>query len=299
MKQTGVDRSFELGSRCLLGRHPACDLRIDNPRVSGEHASLHWVGDRWELKDLGSRNGTFVDGRRLGAGERTVLTPGATFTLGGEDAFCLEDASPPVASARRGRTGQLRTAVEGLLVLPDEDRPEVSIFEDASGRWVAEDGLGTRLIADRDVVLADGDGWTLDLPSAAGVTQEIGDLLPALDTIALRFAVDRAEEHIEVTVLHDRGTTPLPSRAHHYLLLTLARAILDDRAASPAERGWIDREVLCRMVGTDGPRLNVDVFRVRRQLAALGIHGAAGIIERRPGTGQLRLGTDRVEVTKL
>ena len=53
------------------------------------------------------------------------------------------------------------------------------------------------------------------------------------------------------------------------------------------------------MVGTDGPRLNVDVFRVRRQLAALGIHGAAGIIERRPGSGQLRLGTDRVEVTKL
>ena len=86
-----------------------------------------------------------------------MLAPGTTFTLGGEDAFRLEDASPPVASARLVRSGQLRTAVEGLLVLPDEDRPEVSIFEDASGRWVAEDGLGTRPVADRDIVVADGE----------------------------------------------------------------------------------------------------------------------------------------------
>jgi pSer/pThr/pTyr-binding forkhead associated (FHA) protein len=299
LKQIGVDRSFELGWCCLLGRNPACDLRIDNPRVSGEHASLHWVDDRWELRDLGSRNGTFVDGRRLGAGERTVLARGATFILGREDAFRLEDASPPVASARHGASGQLRTAVEGLLVLPDEERPEVSIFEDASGRWVAEDSEGTRFVADRDIVIADGEGWILNLPNAAGETQEISTLLPAFDTITLRFAVSRHEEHVEVTVVHGCGSTAMPARAHHYLLLTLARAIVEDEDASPAERGWVDREELCRRIGTDGPRLNVDVFRNRRQFAALGIHGAAGIIERRPGTGQLRLGTARVEVTKL
>ena len=65
------------------------------------------------------------------------------------------------------------------------------------------------------------------------------------------------------------------------------------------ERGWVDREVLCRMLATDPRKLNVDVFRVRRQLTELGIYGAAGIIARRAGTGQLRLGTHRVEVTKL
>jgi FHA domain len=296
----GVDRGFALGSRCLLGRHPACDLRIDNPRVSGEHASLHWTGDRWELRDLGSRNGTFVDGRRLGAGERTVLAPGATFTLGGEDTFRLEDPSPPVASARHVTTGQLRTATEGLLVLPDDDHPEVSIFEDATGCWVAEEGDETRVVADRAIVIvADGEGWVLDLPSATGSTWETSTLLPTLETISLRFAVSRDEEHVEVTVAHPGGAAPLAVRTHHYLLLTLARAVLADEAASPAERGWIDREVLCRMIGTDSRRLNVDVFRVRRQVAALGIHGAAGIIARRPGTGQLRLGTARVEVTKL
>src|SRR5262249_24966603 len=103
----------------------------------------------------------------------------------------------------------------------------------------------------------------------------------------------------EVTIAHDGVVSELPTRTHHYLLLTLARAALADDAASSAERGWVDREVLCRMLATDPRKLNVDVFRVRKQFSDLGIHRAAGIIARRPGTGQLRLGTQRVEVTKL
>jgi FHA domain len=298
LKQTGVDRSFSLGSRCLFGRHPACDLRVDNPRVSGEHASLHWTGDRWELRDLGSRNGTFVDGRRLAAGERTTLARGATFTLGGEDAFHLEDAAPPVASARHAKSFRLRTAAEGLLVLPDDDQPEVSIFEDTTGRWVAEDADGARLVADRELVIVDGEGWVLDLPSAAGATSEVSSVLP-LETLSLRFAVSRDEEHVEVTVVEEGRSTLLPSRSHQYLLLTLARALLEDSEPSAAERGWVDRERLCRMLATDPRKLNVDVFRVRKQLSECGVRGATRIIARRPGTGQLRLGTDRVEVTRL
>jgi hypothetical protein len=299
LKQKGDEGRIALGSRCLLGRHAGCDLRIENPRVSGEHASLHWVGNHWELRDLGSRNGTFLEGRRLGAGERAVLAPGALFTLGGETTFRLEDASPPVPSARHGKTGLLRTAAEGLLVLPDDDHPEVSILEDPTGHWVAEEGDVTRLVADRDIVIVDGEGWILDLPNAAGATWEASMTLPTLETVSLHFAVNRDEEHIEVTVIHAGGTATLPARTHHYLLLTLARAALDDQEASPAERGWVDREVLCRMLATDSRKLNVDVFRVRRQFAELGIYGGAGIIARRPGTGQLRLGTERVQVSKL
>jgi hypothetical protein len=299
LRQTGNDKRIALGSSCLLGRHPRCDLRVDNPRVSGEHASLYWVGDRWELRDLGSRNGTTVDGRKLSAGERAVLPPGASFTLGGEATFRLEDASPPEASARHHKTGLLRTATEGLLVLPDDDHPELSIFEDHTGLWVAEDADGSRKVADRDIVVADGEGWILDLPSSADATVEPSGALVTLETISINFAVSRDEEHVEVTVVHDGVPSSLPIRTHHYLLLTLARAALADESASAAERGWIDREQLCRMLATDPRRLNVDVFRVRKQFADMGIHGAAGIIARRPGTGQLRLGTQRVEVHRL
>ena len=283
-----------------MGRHAACDLRIDDPRVSAEHASLRWVGDHWELRDLGSRNGTFIGGRRLDPSERVPLAAGAMFKLGGSVELSLVDASAPVASARHATSGAQRFAIEGLLVLPDDERPEVSIFEDASGRWVAEAGDETREVQDRDVVVADGDGWIMDLPSSASATMEASTVAPTLETIALRIAVSRNEEHVEVTVVLGDGTTHhLPPRSHNYLLLTLARARIDDTSGSAAERGWVDRDELCRMIAADQRTLNVDVFRVRRQFATLSILGAAGIIARRPRTGELRLGTERVEVTPL
>src|SRR6185369_7529735 len=49
----------------LVGRSRLADLRMNEPTVSGEHAVLRWTGREWELHDLGSRNGTIVDGRRL------------------------------------------------------------------------------------------------------------------------------------------------------------------------------------------------------------------------------------------
>jgi pSer/pThr/pTyr-binding forkhead associated (FHA) protein len=272
---------------------------VDDPRVSQHHARLEWVHDHWELKDLASTNGTFVDGHKIDRGGRRVLPPGAVFTLGGRQLFQLVDASPPEPSARHTESGVIRVAAEGFLALPSDDHPAVSIFEDPNGQWVAEEGDDTRVVMDQDVVVAEGERWILDLPGAAGVTQEQSVMLPTLETISMRFAVSRDEEHIEISIAHDGGTVALPARTHHYLLLTLARAAISDEGASPAERGWVDREVLCRMLATDPRKLNVDVFRVRKQLSDLGIHGATGIIARRPGTGQLRLGTHRVEVTKL
>jgi hypothetical protein len=51
-------------------------------------------------------------------------------------------------------------------------------------------------------------------------------------------------------------------------------------------------------LATDELRLNVDVFRARKQFAALGIQGAANIVDRRTGTGRIRLGVERVEVRR-
>jgi hypothetical protein len=82
-------------------------------------------------------------------------------------------------------------------------------------------------------------------------------------------------------------------------MLNLARALLEDDDASPAERGWVDREAFCKRVGMDPRRLNVDVFRARRQFAELDVGGAVGIIARRPASGQLRLGVPQVTVTRL
>jgi hypothetical protein len=293
-------RVFTLGPRCLIGRHSACDVRVDDPRVSGEHASVRWINGTWELRDLGSRNGTFLDGRRLLVGERGRLIEGSLFALGGMEApIVLVDASAPSASARSAASGVVRAAVGGLLVLPDDDRPEVSLFEDALGRWIVEGEDGPRAVCDHDIVIAGGEAWTLELPSADTPTWQPGALGPTLETIHLRLAVGRDEERIEATVIDGASTMRLPPRSHHYLLVTLARARLGDRRAARDDRGWVDRDELCRMLATDVGKLNVDIFRARKQLVTLGIHGAAGLIERREGSGEIRIGTDRIEVVAL
>src|SRR5947209_2633979 len=50
---------------CQIGRHPTAPIRIVHPTVSTIHAELRRHGDTLELADLGSRNGTFINGRRL------------------------------------------------------------------------------------------------------------------------------------------------------------------------------------------------------------------------------------------
>ncbi|MEO1336418.1 MAG: FHA domain-containing protein, partial [Myxococcota bacterium] len=54
-----------LAAQCLVGRSAACQIRLDDRYVSSEHAKLVWTGSKWQVRDLGSRNGTFVDGRRV------------------------------------------------------------------------------------------------------------------------------------------------------------------------------------------------------------------------------------------
>jgi hypothetical protein len=99
---------------------------------------------------------------------------------------------------------------------------------------------------------------------------------------------------VEVTVMCGDRQHVLPSRSFHYLLATLARSWLAERGQT--ERGWVHRDLLCRMLATDTNNLNVEIHRIRRQMDALGIEGAARVIERRPDTGHLRLGVRSVDV---
>ena len=51
--------------RTTLGRRPYNDIVIDNVGVSRRHAVIKWSGDRATVEDLGSANGTFVNGQRV------------------------------------------------------------------------------------------------------------------------------------------------------------------------------------------------------------------------------------------
>jgi len=65
------------------GRHPQSDLRFDAEKdldVSTRHAAVALQGERFVLRDLGSRNGTFVNGQKIGAD--VVLADGDKLRFG-------------------------------------------------------------------------------------------------------------------------------------------------------------------------------------------------------------------------
>lgn len=67
-----VKRGPNSGARFLLdqdlttaGRHPNADIFLDDVTVSRRHAEFHRVGNSFQVKDLGSLNGTYFDGVRI------------------------------------------------------------------------------------------------------------------------------------------------------------------------------------------------------------------------------------------
>jgi len=64
----------------LIGRGTDCDLRLNESTISRHHCILHLVGDEATLIDLGSSNGTFLNGQRVRS--QAVLHSGDELGLG-------------------------------------------------------------------------------------------------------------------------------------------------------------------------------------------------------------------------
>lgn len=66
-------------SELLIGRHPGCDVVLEDLSVSRRHARLVFRDARWIVQDLNSTNGTALNGRRVG---RCEIRPGDSLALG-------------------------------------------------------------------------------------------------------------------------------------------------------------------------------------------------------------------------
>lgn len=137
--RAGQQETFEK-SIIAIGRHPANDLRFDAERdtdVSSRHAEVRFTGGVATIRDVGSTNGTFVNGD-LVAGEQTLADgdiisfgtegPRVEFRTGaGVGAAAPVGAAtsrPPrrdttarIAEAVEAQTGKLRTMIGGLAGL--------------------------------------------------------------------------------------------------------------------------------------------------------------------------------------
>lgn len=250
---------------------------MDHPSISREHALVAWVEERWEVRDLGSKNGSTVDGRRLEAGETLALRAGAVLRFGdAPDAWRLVDAGPPVPFAV-AVDGQVAIGRAGALTLG------ALLITEADEGWQTPSGA----VVDRQVIRVGDSWWTLHLPERAPATRDLR--MPSVTELTLELVVTRDEEYVEARLVADRVELPLPERAHLYTLVTLARRRLADEGAGLPDPGWVHREALAADLGCEPVNVNMHLSRLRKDLRRLGLREPDAIVAQRPRTGLIRL----------
>lgn len=86
--------------RFTIGRAPSCDFTVANLSVSRWHARLHHEDGHWLLSDLGSTNGTRLNGWRVTSA--VPVEPGDSVSFGSAAYVIIER---PVAAGRTSGTG--------------------------------------------------------------------------------------------------------------------------------------------------------------------------------------------------
>jgi ABC-type multidrug transport system ATPase subunit len=94
---------FKSGGTLVVGRDPAADIVLDTPNVSRLHARLERQKDGILVEDLGSTNGTWVNGRRIS--EATLVKPWDDLRVGPHKLALTEDLKVRKDSVEKGVVG--------------------------------------------------------------------------------------------------------------------------------------------------------------------------------------------------
>jgi pSer/pThr/pTyr-binding forkhead associated (FHA) protein len=197
-----------------IGRDPMADITINDPEVSRQHARLIGTMSGYRIQDLGSTNGTFVEGERLG-GEPAELQQGQIISLGSSVALVFQ--------AQVDEEDQLATVVDRALLTPEPPQPEREDIEDMPASEFASEGPQTPFpfeANDQEMELVD-DGLTdeadSDQPAFAETPAQVTQWEPPLHEEPATVSEPDAEpEHsqskieAEPVVIPHQGDPPQP-----------------------------------------------------------------------------------------
>jgi adenylate cyclase len=112
-------QTFDLpsGATLVVGRALNSDLPVLDPTISRRHAEVTSDGSGVELHDLGSRNGTFLNGARV---ERVRAAPGDTIAFGSVKFRVRQSARPAAETPRTARAQRVVSATVFRPVPPRE-----------------------------------------------------------------------------------------------------------------------------------------------------------------------------------
>ncbi len=111
-------RSYQFSQNAIsIGRDPQSDIHLDNAGVSRRHAQIVLDGERIEVLDVGSSNGTFVNG--YPAAER-ILAPGDIIQVG---KFSLALAMKEAGAAAQAQANLDLDRFQGTIVVDGDSAP--------------------------------------------------------------------------------------------------------------------------------------------------------------------------------
>jgi pSer/pThr/pTyr-binding forkhead associated (FHA) protein len=123
------------GDEAVVGRSHGNTVRIPSAEVSRQHCRLYLNEGLVTVEDLGSVNGTFLNGQRIQEGE--VVRPGDNIEVGPVRFVVEYELTPEALDRLREIDGQVQQveALEGLIdgeVIPDEELPVLQELEEES-----------------------------------------------------------------------------------------------------------------------------------------------------------------------
>lgn len=284
----------------IFGRHPTTETELTQPEASRTHAVAIWDGECWMLQDI-STNGTFINGKKLVRGEKTRINLEDEIQFGGLDviSWYVKDLTPPASMLLPLTKGLPIIYLNGINVLPSEDNPEVAIYQNARGLWMCENDTGPYELKMGDKVGSYDKQWKFVDGETSIETSFMADSIAlAPKKIAFNFDVSQNEEHVSIKLMLDDREVDLGLRNHHYLVLMLARKFQEDLAygMSLSECGWLDKDLLCKMLGQNENHINIQIYRFRKQfLDAYPLpEQMPQVIERR--TGEIRFYSTDIQI---
>ena len=127
-------KQVRLGPETILGRGSSCNLRIVSNFVSRRHCRIVVDEERVLVRDLGSANGTLLDGQPVPKSEDLEVQPGARLTLGAisfvvqfTPATQTEAPRPPTAGTETVQQDKLETLPSATGNRPP--RPDDTVYD--------------------------------------------------------------------------------------------------------------------------------------------------------------------------
>ena len=297
-----TSESVTLLTQHIFGRHPTTSHTVlVMPEASRTHASIFWDGEDWLLQDS-STNGSYVNGKLIqrGTKQRIHIDDVIQFASLDADSWKVDSDCPPKSLLVPVTTGLKLIELESLAVLPNEENPEITLYLSPNGHWICESPSGISVLATGDLVGTSDEKWRFIEAKASDETCRIESVeLPKSSQLGIFFDVSQNEEHVSLRFILDGYEYDLGQRNHHYLLLLLARKRLEDKEAgvTEAEQGWLDKDLLCKMLGQNEGHVNIQIYRFRKQLVSTFPKSShlPQPIERR--TGEMRFAYANVDIS--